>query len=97
MHSDGFVSHATETIIYFPLAHRRYLVRSAASRLDQLNGQAATDFWKSLCGRLKAELFDAGHSYEAARREILAFQTEVHGELQRLYEPLGGELSLAVT
>ncbi len=97
MHSDGFVLRATETIINFPLAHRRYLVRSAACRLDQLNGQAATDFWKTLCSRLKAELFETGHSYEDVRREILAFQAEVHRELLLLYEPVCNELSVAAT
>jgi len=97
MHSDGFVSRARETIISFPLAHRRSLVRSAACRLDQIHGQAATDFWKSLCALLKDELFDAGLSYEETRREILAFQAEVHEELQRLYEPQAGELCVAVT
>lgn len=97
MHSDGFVSQARETIIHFPLAHRRQLVRSAACRLDQLNGQAATDFWKTLCSRLKTELFDTGQTYEDVRREILAFQAEVHRELFLLYEPNGCERSLAAT
>ena len=73
------------------------LVHSAACRLDQLNGQAATDFWKTLCSRLKTELFDTGQTYEDVRREILAFQAEVHRELLLLYEPIGGELSIAAT
>jgi hypothetical protein len=62
-----------------------------------LDGDAATDFWKSLCCGLKAELFAAGRSYEDTRQEIPAFQASVHHELQRLYEPQGGELGLAVT
>ncbi|MDH4438840.1 MAG: DUF6074 family protein [Rhizobium sp.] len=89
MHHDGFVSRSAETIVYFPLGHRRHLVRATARRLDQLNGDAATDFWKSLCGRLKAELFAAGRSYEDTRHEILAFQAAVHQELLLLYEPDG--------
>jgi Family of unknown function (DUF6074) len=95
MHHDGFVSRSAETIIYFPLGHRRHLVRATARRLDQLNGDAATDFWKSLCGRLKAELVAAGCSYEQTRHEILAFQAAVHQELLLLYEP-GGETRSAI-
>jgi hypothetical protein len=97
MHHDGFVSRSVETIVYFPLGHRRHLVRTTARRLDQLNGDAATDFWKSLCGRLKADLFAAGRSYEDVRREILAFQAAVHRELLLLYEPDGDTRSAVAT
>lgn len=78
---------------FFPLTHRKDLVREAAIALNQLHGPCADHYWISNCRSLASQLSARGCPEHRIRAEIMAFQETV---LSALVAMNGGSRSPTV-
>ena len=73
-------------IVVFPVSGRAGDIERCARELDDKHGNDATDYWKSECRKLAAQLTAIGVSEASVRQQVLLFQDEVQAALVRLHE-----------